>query len=326
MSVYIFGYQFGDEHEKVVSSLEDVAAHLYPSEEAIGDYLYCAEKWGFTPSTPNELASLILDPALSDYYFTCHDYPHGYPAEDTAYEDIGHFMLDETDLGNFLKENHLDYYFDFEQYGRDYIQNNDFQLGEYGYLASSPSIKINISDEEIQNLANYLNGYVYDQSTIEDTRRRINICALDESDASYYNPSNYWVVEFNETDSNVCSYAKRIVTKELIDSVLALDKRIADMDVGYLKLYIDHVQDGKVVDHHRFDIGDRDPASIQFLKSLQTHLDVPVIEMQRQLSQAQTHAQPHSLAEEMAAAKAAATKSSLNQEMPPIREQHGLRR
>ena len=167
---------------------------------------------------------------------------------------------------------------------------------------------------------------MYDQSTIEDTRKRINICALDESDASYYNPSNYWVVEFNETDSNVCSYAKRIVTKKLIDSVLALDKRIADMDVGYLKLYIDHLQDGKVVDHHRFDIGDIDPASIQFLKSLQTHLDVPVIEMQRQLSQAQTRAQPHSLAEEMAAAKAAATKSSLNQEMPPIREQHGLRR
>lgn len=62
----------------------------------------------------------------------------------------------------------------------------------------------------------------------------------------------------------------------------------------------------KVVDHHRFDIGDKDPASIQFLKSLQTHLDVPVIEMQRQLSHVQTHAQPHSLAEELAAAKAAA--------------------
>ena len=94
------------------------------------------------------------------------------------------------------------------------------------------------------------------------------------------------------------------------------------MDVGYLKLYIDHVQDGKVVDHHRFDIGDRDPASIQFLKSLQTHLDVPVIEMQRQLSHVQTHAQPHSLAEEMAAAKAAANRQKQVTPTPPA---HGLR-
>ncbi len=83
---------------------------------------------------------------------------------------------------------------------------------------------------------------------------------------------DYWVVEFNEGMELIeSSYKGRIVTKELIDEIKALDEKIkihnktagedeygnaTDKWVGYSKFYFDHIEDGEVTEHLRMDIGD----------------------------------------------------------------------
>lgn len=117
MSADILGYVFDDCDEQTAEALETIIAHLNIDEDILNDYLFCCEHADFTPATVQELASYILDPAMGDYHQTNFDYPNGYPADDTAYEDIGHYLLEDTDVGNYLCKSRLDFYFDFEQYG-----------------------------------------------------------------------------------------------------------------------------------------------------------------------------------------------------------------
>lgn len=175
MSVNVLGYQFDDSDKQAAEALETIIAHTPIDENILIDYLTCCEKIDVVPSTIEELASCVLNPDFNScYYQTNFDYPHGYPAEDTAYEDIGHFMLDGTKLWNYLQKNQLDYYFDFEQYGRDYIQNNGCKLGAFGFLADPPSTHIIMSKDEIIELANYLSGYTYNDSVIDKIIPSIN--------------------------------------------------------------------------------------------------------------------------------------------------------
>lgn len=180
MSVNVLGYQFDDSDEQVVEAFDTIIAHMNIDEDILSDYLFCCEKFDFVPSTIEELASYVLSPALDNYYKTNFDYPHGYPAEDTAYEDIGHFILDGTDLWNYLHKDHLNDYFDFEQYGRDYIQNNGCKLGNYGYLDDTPSLHTIISKVEIIELANYLSGKAYDEELIQSILEKVNTFALND--------------------------------------------------------------------------------------------------------------------------------------------------
>ena len=264
MSVNILGHQFDDNDEQVAEALETIIDHTYTDEIILNDYLACCEKFGFVPSTIEELASYVLDPAYCSYYQTNFDYPLGYPADDTAYEDIGHFLLDGTDLWNYLYKDHLNDYFDFEQYGRDYIQNNGCKLGNYGYLDDTPSLHIIISKDEIIELANYLSGRAYEPPEIARILHSINADILDRSHVAKLNPTDYWIIEFNETAPCVSSYKGRIITPALINSIRGLDSWVHNQDDGYYKFYFDHIENGKRTEHIRIDIGDNDDKNHQF--------------------------------------------------------------
>lgn len=187
MSVNVLGCQFDDSDEQVAEALETIIFHMNEDDDILYDYLACCEKFDVVPSTIEELASCVLSPDLNCYVQTNFDYPQGYPAEDIAYEDIGHYMLDETDLWNHLRKDHLDYYFDFEQYGHDYIQNNGSKLGAYGFLAAPPSSHIIISKDEIIELANYLSGAKYDEELIQSISEKVNTFALNDEVSPHIN-------------------------------------------------------------------------------------------------------------------------------------------
>lgn len=277
MSVNVLGYQFDDSDEQVVEDFDSIIAHMNIDEDILNDYLFCCEKFDVVPSTVEELASCVLSPDLDCYVQTNFDYPQGYPAEDIAYEDIGHHMLDGTDLWNHLRKNHFDCYFDFEQYGRDYIQNNGCKLGTYGFLADPPSTHIITSKDEIIELANYLSGYTYNDSVIDKIMHSINADILDRNGVAELNPTDYWIIEFNETDEDSLSYKGRVITSALIDEIKHLDayraeqnkyELYADHQKSCLKFYFDHIEKGKTTEHIRMDIGDNDDYNHQFFADL----------------------------------------------------------
>lgn len=277
MSVNVLGYQFDDSDEQVAEALETIIFHMNEDDDILYDYLACCEKFDVVPSTIEELASCVLSPDLNCYVQTNFDYPQGYPAEDIAYENIGHYMLDETDLWNHLRKDHLDYYFDFEQYGHDYIQNNGSKLGAYGFLAAPPSSHIIISKDEIIELANYLSGYTYNDSVIDKIMHSINADILDRNGVAELNPTDYWIIEFNETDEDSLSYKGRVITSALIDEIKCLDayraeqnkyELYADHQKSCLKFYFDHIEKGKTTEHIRMDIGDNDDYNHQFFADL----------------------------------------------------------
>lgn len=277
MSVNVLGCQFDDSDEQVAEALETIIFHMNEDYDILYDYLACCEKFDVVPSTIEELASCVLSPDLNCYVQTNFDYPQGYPAEDIAYEDIGHYMLDETDLWNHLRKDHLDYYFDFEQYGHDYIQNNGSKLGAYGFLAAPPSTHIIISKDEIIELANYLSGRAYESTEIDKILHSINADILDCGQVAKLNPTDYWIIEFNETDEDSLSYKGRVITSALIDEIKCLDayraeqnkyELYADHQKSCLKFYFDHIEKGKTTEHIRMDIGDNDDYNHQFFADL----------------------------------------------------------
>ena len=71
---------------------------------------------------------------------------------------------------------------------------------------------------------------------------------------------DYWVVEFNETSSKskyvYQSYKGQQLTKELLEEIKQLDSWASlSSEEGYYKFYLDHVIDGKTVEHVRLDVG-----------------------------------------------------------------------
>lgn len=276
MSVNVLGYQFDDNDEQVVEAFDTIIAHMNIDEDILRDYLFCCEKFDVVPSTVEELASCVLSPDLDCYVQTNFDYPHGYPAAGTAYEDIGHFLLDGTDLNEQLCNNKIWHniwaYFEYEDFARDYIRNNGYQLGKHGYLATAPKGNIIISKDEIIALANYLSGHAYNLSEIVQIFPSINADILDRDEVVPILPTDYWIIEFNEKGQGVPSYKGCIVTPALVDSIRSLDLRVHhDQDARY-QFYFGHIEKGKTTEHIRMDIGDNDYYNYQVFADLERNI------------------------------------------------------
>lgn len=108
-----------------------------------------------------------------------------------------------------------------------------------------------------------------EKTTLENTQKELEKTNLTEKEKSL-NLKDYWTVEFNETSKSVPSYVGKIVNKELIDEIKELDKQIhlnnetveknkfgniTDEYEGYSKFYFEHIENGKVTENLRVDIG-----------------------------------------------------------------------
>ena len=109
-----------------------------------------------------------------------------------------------------------------------------------------------------------------EKTTLENTQKELEKTNLTEKEKPL-NSKDYWVVEFNEGSKNIPSYKGKILNKHLIDEIKELDKqihlhnetvgkdkygKITDEYEGYSKFFFDHVENGKVTEHLRIDIGD----------------------------------------------------------------------
>lgn len=266
MSVNVLGRQFDDSDYQAAKALETIIAHMNIDEDILSDYLFCCEKFDVVPSTVEELASCVLSPDLDCYVQTNFDYPHGYPAAGTAYEDIGHFLLDGTDLEDFVDGT------DLEDFARDHIRNNGYRLGKHGYLATAPKGNIIISKDEIIALANYLSGHAYNLSEIAQIFPSINADILDRDEVVSILPTDYWIIEFNEKGQGVPSYKGLIVTPALVDSIRTLDSRVHYDQGARYKFYFDHIENGKPTDHICMAIGDDDYYNYQVFADLEHNI------------------------------------------------------
>lgn len=108
-----------------------------------------------------------------------------------------------------------------------------------------------------------------EKTTLENIQKELEKTSISEKEKSL-NLKDYWTVEFNETSKSVPSYVGKIVNKELIDEIKELDKQIhlnnetveknkfgniTDEYEGYSKFYFEHIENGKVTENLRVDIG-----------------------------------------------------------------------
>ena len=69
--------------------------------------------------------------------------------------------------------------------------------------------------------------------------------------------ANHWIVEFNESSDKIPTLKDEVVTFALIDKLKLYDESLRMSEEGGYKFYLDKIDDeGKVIDHVRFDVGD----------------------------------------------------------------------
>ncbi len=88
-------------------------------------------------------------------------------------------------------------------------------------------------------------------------REKQLIKELDKKIENLDKPKEYWRIEFNECSSidNIKDYSNQILTKELLDEIRELDKKLDREDKGIYKFYFELIKDGQVINKGRLDVG-----------------------------------------------------------------------
>lgn len=146
------------------------------------------------------------------------------------------------------------------------------------------SFEKGVNDEEILNriYEEYMNN---DEIELLSSNISNRINGTKEIKEAKQTKNDYWVIEFNETDSNFPlsqkSYKGEKVTKKLLDEIKVLDEEISTNYLvnsitndftGLLKFYFDHIVDDKVTEHIRIDIGSGNQINAPEFAKLEEHL------------------------------------------------------
>ena len=88
-------------------------------------------------------------------------------------------------------------------------------------------------------------------------REKELIKELDKKIENLDKPKEYWRIEFNECSSidNIKDYSNQILTKELLEEIKELDKKLDREDKGIYKFYFELIKDGQVINKGRLDVG-----------------------------------------------------------------------
>ena len=85
--------------------------------------------------------------------------------------------------------------------------------------------------------------------------------------------SDFWIIEYNETDQEIKQFANEVVTSDLIDKIESYDKQFCLKEEGIYKFYFDHIVNNKTVEHIRIDIGVNDLENKEFFNYLRDNID-----------------------------------------------------
>ena len=174
--------------------------------------------------------------------------------------------LKDTELKKQMSEEELQGVFNGE------LTFDDKREEEILILQDEEGISRSEAEKLYDRMQNAFQDNVDSENPSADIENAENLIYEEYMEEKPANPNDYWVVEFNEGMELIeSSYKGRIVTKELIDEIKALDEKIkihnktagedeygnaTDKWAGYSKFYFDHIEDGEVTEHLRMDIGD----------------------------------------------------------------------
>lgn len=179
-----------------------------------------------------------------------------------AFEKQLDIPLDQLDDGIILEGIHDTFYIKEKEEieGREY-----YLLESQSRYDDIPNIVVNSNKEVIDD--DIVNGFE-EFKEFYTNKNKENI----DFDLDSHRKDDYWIIEFNEGSSLIeKDYAGQRLTKELLDEIREIDEKIrlhnktlgedeygqmTDEWEGYSKFYFNHIVDGKIVDHHKIDIGD----------------------------------------------------------------------
>lgn len=137
--------------------LEELLDHLpYTNEQVLDCLKLCYDS---THRKPVDKLFSQLACNLSDYV----PYDEKYCDKDGVYEDIGFHFVEGTDLENALKQFHASAHFDYISYGRQVAENNDYCVGEYGYIlhqaySAEKHPECQFTKSDVSHLGQYVAG------------------------------------------------------------------------------------------------------------------------------------------------------------------------
>ena len=179
-----------------------------------------------------------------------------------AFEKQLDIPLDQLDDGIILEGIHDTFYIKEKEEieGREY-----YLLESQSRYDDIPNIIVNSNKEVIDD--DIVNGFE-EFKEFYTNKNKENI----DFDLDSHRKDDYWIIEFNEGSSLIeKDYAGQRLTKELLNEIREIDEKIrlhnktlgedeygqmTDKWEGYSKFYFNHIVDGKIVDHHKIDIGD----------------------------------------------------------------------
>lgn len=179
-----------------------------------------------------------------------------------AFEKQLDIPLDQLDDGIILEGIHDTFYIKEKEEieGREY-----YLLESQSRYDDIPNIVVNSNKEVIDD--DIVNGFEeFKEFYTNKNKENIGF------DLDSHIKDDYWIIEFNEGSSLIeKDYTGQRLTKELLDEIREIDEKIrlhnktlgedeysqmTDEWEGYSKFYFNHIVDGKIVDHHKIDIGD----------------------------------------------------------------------
>lgn len=178
-----------------------------------------------------------------------------------------------------------------------FTQINATKDAEIQSVSSMKETLLSLSNESYEN---YIKALISVETGVDDLQTLDNLYEnyMDTDhqgllDASFYSEltkhSDYWIVEFNESDNKFSkNYKGQLVTKEMLAELQELDQKFKTHSVmafdeynamiheeyyGYYKFYFDHIVNGQAQEHERVDIGDGPEVNRDFFAYMYKQID-----------------------------------------------------
>ena len=156
------------------------------------------------------------------------------------------------------------------QFGGKHFENHSAYLESWtGMLKKDPNELYRASKEADKVAELLIERYKEYLKTRENITKKTKIEIQKEDNKEIINTdklNEYWRIEFNETDFafGVKNYQNQILTKELLDEIKELDKKMYDK-LGALKFYFEHIKDGEIVDKGKINVGSNEIENFEYL-------------------------------------------------------------
>ena len=150
------------------------------------------------------------------------------------------------------------------QFGGKHFENHSAYLESWaGMLKKDPNELYRASKEADKVAELLLDRYREFLKTKENITEKAELELSKQTDKD--KPNEYWRIEFNEKDDTIKDYSNLFPTKELLEEIKELDKKLDNEKGGIYKFYFEHIKDGEIIDKGRIDVGNNEIENFKHL-------------------------------------------------------------